>query len=164
MTDETKTARAGMTGPMRILLWASLAFNIAVVGFVAGAFLRADDMRNSGARGPGLGAFGAPYVLALPREDRRAMRAALVRESPGAIPSRAERRAMFADVVGTLRATPFDAQALREQVSRQAALSAAIQGRTQEAWLEIVAGMDDAQRRAYADRVEEILTRGPGRR
>ncbi len=149
---------------MKILLGVSLALNLAVAGLVAGALLRPDGAGDRFSRGPGLGAFGAPYMLALPKEDRRAVFGALRKGSKEQLPNRRARREMFDKVLTTLRATPFDAAALESVVTSQAAVSVTVQRRAQDAWLEVVAGMDDAERARYADAVEEFLKRGRKRR
>ncbi|MEM9578292.1 MAG: periplasmic heavy metal sensor [Pseudomonadota bacterium] len=149
---------------MKILLGVSLAVNLAIAGVVVGVLLRPDGPGERFSRSPGLGAFGAPYMMALTKEDRRAVLGALRNSSKGEVPSRRARREIFDRVLTTLRATPFDASALENVISNQAAVSVTVQRRTQEAWLDVVARMDDAERARYADAVEVYLKRGRKRR
>ncbi|MCV3271213.1 periplasmic heavy metal sensor [Roseobacter sinensis] len=144
---------------IKIVLGLSLAFNFAVIGLIGGAVLRHGDGKIAAARSSGFGAYGLPYMIALPRDDRRAVRRA-VRSGVG-VPDREARRALYRDVLATLRATPFDPSALAGAMSRQAETTIAVQKAAQGAWLEVVSDMSDAERSAYADAVEEVLRRGP---
>jgi len=144
---------------LKIALAASLAVNLLFVGFVAGAAARQGGEGARMARNPGLGAFGAPYMIALQPQERRAVIRNL-RASNGDIPDRSARRAMFQEVLVLLRAQPFDAQALEAAVALQAETSVAVQKNAQQAWLDIVRQMSQAERALYADAVEDVLKRG----
>lgn len=137
----------------KILLALSLALNCAFVGLMIGAGLRHDGADRTGT-------FGTPYMRALPREERRAVLQALRASGDSGVPDRKMRRAMFQDVLTTLRGDPFDPAALRQAVSHQAEVSVAVQSRAQRAWLDVVIAMDPDARRAYADAVEKALRRG----
>jgi uncharacterized membrane protein len=161
--DTTKPQSSGRW--VKPLLGASLALNLAIVAMVAGIWLRPDGSGERLARAPGAGAFGAPYVLALPREDRRAVLRTIRQEVVAdGLPDRQKRREMFRDVLASLRAEPFDLAALNAAVSSQANASIAVQAHAQKAWLDIVAGMTPEERASYAERVEAMLKRGPKRR
>ncbi len=149
---------------MKILFGLSLALNLAVIGIVAGSFLRPEGAGHRLSKSPGMSAFGAPYVLALPKEDRRAVFQILRKAPREEVPNRQMRREMFRDVLVSLRATPFDADALESAVSRQAESSVSVQSRAQRAWLDVVEAMTDAERADYAAKVEDLLSRGPKRR
>ncbi|MGD9295369.1 MAG: periplasmic heavy metal sensor, partial [Roseobacter sp.] len=118
-----------------IALAISLAVNLLIVGFMAGSFARHTGSAVSGARAPGLGNFGAPYMMALPRQERRAVLRALRAEAKGRVPDRQARRALFDEVLSVLRATPFDRNALQQAVSQQAETSIYVQQTAQAAWL-----------------------------
>lgn len=152
-TDEKPPRRS--TRSLQIALALSLALNLLVIGFFAGSLARQSG--SDGGRTPALGNFGMPYVMALTREDRRAVQRAL--RAGDALPDRKARRAMFRGVIAYLRAEPFDAEALEAAVQEQAGVSVSVQHRLQEAWLETVSAMSEEQRRAYAVRVEAILDR-----
>jgi uncharacterized membrane protein len=145
---------------VKVLLGLSLAVNLAVAGMVAGIVLRHDGGRERQDRVAPLAAFGAPYMKALPRDDRRAVLRSLRAGEAGPLPDRAARRAMFLEVVEVLRARPFEPQALAEAVSRQSEASVAAQQRVQDAWLGVVGAMSQEERMAYADAVEALLDRG----
>ena len=145
---------------VKVLLGLSLAVNLAVAGMVAGIALRHDGGGERSDRVAYLAAFGAPYMRALPRDDRRALLRSLRSGEGGPLPDSAARRAMFHEVVEVLRARPFEPQALAEAVSRQAEASVAAQRRLQGAWLGVVAAMSQEERMAYADAVEALLDRG----
>lgn len=164
MQDAEQHPPAGTGRWIKILLAGSLALNLAVAGLVAGAVIRHDGPMDRTIRSPSLGAFGAPYMLALPREDRRAVLRAMRSSQGGDVPSREMRRAVFQEVLTSLRATPFDSAQLQAVVARQATITVDVQKRAQSAWLELVEGMTDAERADYADAVEDVLNRGPKRR
>ncbi len=147
-----------------IALAVSLAFNLLVVGFVAGSFARQARSDSFGVRAPGPGAFGAPYMMALPRQERRAVLRALRAEAKERLPDRQARRAMFEEVLSVLRATPFDRDALQQAVAQQAETSIYVQQTAQRAWINVIAQMSDPERLAYAAAVQDLLrrpSRGP---
>lgn len=150
--QENDIEQPGLPRRMKWLLIGSLALNLAVIGLLAGAFLRHDGRE---ARGPGPAAFGQPYIRALPQEARREIFRA-VRASED-VPDRAARRAVYDDVILQLRADPVDLVALGKTVSQQAEASVAVQRVAQDAWLQIVADMSVSERARYADAVAENL-------
>ena len=164
MAISEDTARKGPSRGLKIVLGLSLAFNLAVVGLLAGALVRHDSLPGRSDRAPGLSAFGAPYMAALPRTDRRRVFAAVRAGLAGEVPDRHARRALFRDVLAGLRADPFDRARLEAAVGRQAQTTIAVQAAAQKAWLDIVTEMTDAERLEYAYAVEEVLRRGPKRR
>lgn len=144
---------------LKITLFVSLAINLLIVGFLVGAAARHMGDGSKSARNPGLGAFGAPYMLALKPEDRRTVFRELKQSSRDVVPDRRERRAMFSAVVSDLRAQPFDPSALEATVAKQAETTVLVQKRAQAAWLDVVSGMTDEERQVYADAVESVLSR-----
>lgn len=161
MLDENKDQMPAKKGWIRVVLAVSLALNLATVGFVAGSYFRFGGHGAGFARSPGLGAFGAPYMKALPPEHRRTVVAAIRSTSGDQMPSRKMRREMFEDVLATLRAEPFDADLLRQAVTRQANTSVLVQQQAQQAWLDVVNQMEDAERIEYATAIEQMLKRRP---
>lgn len=145
---------------LKIALGLSVAANLLFVGFMAGAAVRQGGGEKHVARNPGLGAFGAPYMVALPDRERRAVIRELRNARRDGVPDRGARREMFQDVLGHLRATPFDAQALEAAVARQAAVTVTVQKSAQAAWLGVVTQMSEPERARYADAVEAVLRRG----
>lgn len=147
---------------VKILLGLSLAINLAIVGLVGGIALRGGPL---GGKGPGMG-YALPYVLALPQEERRNVFGA-IRSKPE-LPGRKARRAAYRDMVALLEADTFDRVAVTAVLERQARDVGQVQMVAQTAWLDTVAAMTDEERRAYAERVTEVLARGgrsrPGKR
>lgn len=158
MTGASK--KTGRTS--RKLRWAlgiSLAVNLVIAGVVGGAVFRFKDA-DMRPRGPDAHSYATAYVRALPREERRTFRRAL-REAGRDLPDVSERRALFAKVLEALRADTFDADQVRGVLDRQAEVALGMQRTAQEVWLGKVSDMTAADRVAYADRLEDILKRGP---
>lgn len=151
MSDRSRTFPWG-----RLVLGLSLALNLVIIGIVAGAFWRFGKDHDHAAR-RGAGAFAAPYVLALPRDDRHALREALQAQGPN--DRRAARRASYEAVLAALRAEPFDSDALAAALKRQREAAIAGQLAAETAWLRQIETMDRETRADYADRVERILDR-----
>lgn len=140
---------------VRVVLGLSLALNLAIAGLVAGFVLRGGPVARSGG---GLG-YAVPYIVALEREDRRAVFGAI--RSDRALPDRRARRAQFDDMLTALRADPMDAARVADILDAQARATSQVQAVAQATWLARVQAMDVTQRRAYADAVERVLERGP---
>ncbi|WP_195820774.1 periplasmic heavy metal sensor [Roseobacter sp. MH60115] len=159
--QDTPPKRPRISRRIKVILGLSLALNLAVVGLIAGTALRHGDEKRGGPRSAGFGAYGLPYMIALPREERRSVIQAVRAGKKGDLPDRAARRALYLEALTALRASPFDAQALSDVVTRQAQTTIRVQQVAQDAWLEVVANMSDAERAAYAEEIEEVLRRGP---
>lgn len=157
MTDSNEIKPKGMGRGTKVLLGVSLAINLAVAGMVAGAVMRHDGFPDRDKRGPELGAFGAPYMRALPKETRRELFTQMRADAGNAFPDRKARRALFRDVLDSLRASPFDPAALEALLARQASTTVQVQQAAQAAWMKVVSEMSDAERATYADAVEESL-------
>lgn len=140
----------------RWLLGLSLALNLLFVGLVAGAILRGGP-HGGGKPGAELRSFGAPYLRELPKAERRALFRAL-REG-GHLPDRAARRAAYDTMVAALRAQPFDPAQAATVLRAYAGTLTQAQGAAQEEWLRHVSAMSDADRAAYADRLDARMQR-----
>lgn len=138
----------------KFLLALSLGLNLAVVGILAGFWLRADAPRD---RPMGMG-YAAPYVIALPRDVRRDVFGAI--RSDENLPKRSARRAHYTDMIELLRAERFDRGRAEAILTRQGSEVAQIQDVSRAAWLSAVADMDGSERSAYAERIEKVLSRG----
>jgi len=135
---------------LRLVCFASLALNLALIGLIAGAFL----MR------PGDGAgrsHGAPLISAMPDDLRGALREGRAQRDPGA------RRARFDRLMNALRADPFDPAELVALLQDQRAIGAARAKRVEVDLISALAKMSRAERAAYADRLAANL-RDHGRR
>lgn len=160
MDDNTTPERnARMPGMLRVVLFVSLAFNLLVVGVVAGV------VWNGGPPGGPprhVRDVVAPYTSALDREVRRD----IGRRIFGGKPSkdaretlRAEIRADYAEALSILRSDPFDAKAFEDVLTRQNKRAAQRQQRGQAELVAHIASMDTDARREYADRVSDALKR-----
>jgi uncharacterized membrane protein len=144
---------------MKIALALSLAANLAVLGIVGGAALHgAGEGGRPMVRDIGFGAFSE----ALTPEDRRALRQAYMRDG-GDRPreARQQMRAELGTLLATLRREPLDEAQLR-------AAFAEFQSRGQQR-LELgqrlladrIIAMSPPDRARFADRLEQMLDRGP---
>lgn len=142
---------------LKIALAVSVALNLAVVGVVAGAVLRGGPMRDQMVRDIGFG----PFAEALTDSDRKALRRAFFDRSPGLRDLRATMRQDMAGVLAALRAQPFDPAALRAALAAQAERLSGQMTLGQDLLAERIDAMAEAERLAFADRLESALQRGP---
>lgn len=139
---------------IKIALAVSVALNLAVAGLAAGAWLREGHGRGM----PRDMSFG-PFTEALSDADRRELRRALGDRAPGFREARQEMRADLEALLASLRADPFD------PVAAEAALTAVARRTTDRLDLgrDLITGrilaMTDAERQAFADRLERGLKR-----
>lgn len=146
----------------RVLLAVSLFFNLLVIGAIAGAHLR--DGRDAGRTPPvdraamhGTGL--VPFFEAMPREARGQIGTALRARGEAARPDRAALEAEFATILAALRAEPFERAALEAvMTAQQARVSARVEA-GRGALLDVLAGMSQAERAAFADRMEQRIAR-----
>ncbi|MGC9369235.1 MAG: periplasmic heavy metal sensor [Paracoccaceae bacterium] len=158
---ETRNAPSGRWVKLALVL--SLAVNLLVVGLVAGTGLnRLHDHDRHHPPGGELIDYG-PYARALSPEGRDRLRAAFRARRPEFRANREALRAGFAELLAALRATPYDpgraAAVLEAQQGRVEAQTALVRGLL----LEHLAGLSDAERAAFADRLETVLRHGPPR-
>lgn len=156
MADETQS-KTKMSRGARILLVASLALNLAVMGVVAGVVLGGGPKDRFQRFELGAG----PLTRAMDDTRRGAVRDAL-RDSGAFRP--ADRDSMRRDtqaLVTTLRAEDFDSAAFQDILTRQQNRLRDGQAAVVAAVTEQVSEMDAAERAAFADRLENQLRRGP---
>ncbi len=155
MNDEFKPPKTRLW--VRVLLGVSLALNLLVLGLIGGAMLRfggPDGMRTPPR------SVGAAMFRELPRADRRALRTgAGETHDQRHVRLKADAKALGA----ALRATPFDAAAMATLLEGHAKTRADFHISLQRAWLDRIATMSDAERYAYADRLERALNRPKGK-
>lgn len=155
--DPTEKLPAGRRW-LRVALAVSLTLNLLVVGLVVGAAMRFGGPDGGHKPPPSM---GAALYRELPRDDRKAVRAAM----KSAHGQRKSDRATEAQRLGdALRAQPFDAAAVQAVMAVQAQARADWQGGVQQAWLARVAAMSDAERIDYANRLQKAMTRPRGDR
>lgn len=139
---------------LKIALAVSLAFNLCIVGVIAGVLLR-DGPPRGGGRDFGLG----PLSEALSHEDRRALRKAFVARHPDIRDARRQMRAEFDAVVAALKADPFDPAALDGALAAIAARNQSLLDTGRELVAERLKAMTVAERAAFADRLEKRVGR-----
>lgn len=143
----------------KVLLVVSLTLNLLFVGVFAGAVWRNAGPDGQARRGPALQNYAAPYVQALPRDERRALHRAMRADHPK--PDRKARYAVYAQMLAALRAAPFDPGAVQSVLDGQRDASVGVQQAAQDQWMMTVTAMSAEERAAYADSLEERLKRGP---
>jgi uncharacterized membrane protein len=142
-----------MSRGIRIVFVLSLALNLLVVGTLAGAWLRhGPPDREFSSRG----AIGKVLYRELSRQERRAMRERL-RESVDRSVLRQMRVGPELDAL--LRAEPFEPEAVRVLMDRQARALMTGQNAMRDGWIEILSQMSPEGRQAYADRLKAALDR-----
>lgn len=147
--------RARMSRGLRLLLFTSLALNLAVAGLVAGFVLRAPFDGPP----PRPDRVAGALTFALSDQDRREIGRSVFRELRNDGVERRSRRDDYARILGALRAEPFDVGEVESVLSAQLQDSLRFQSAGQRALLDHVAGMSAEDRRAFADRLEEGLAR-----
>ena len=145
---------------LKLALAISLGLNLLFIGIFAGAAFRHGGKH--GAIGPQLHSYAAPYMRALPRDQRRAL-FEQVRSEP-AIADRQTRRAFYQRMLAGLRADPFEAAAVQAVLQDQARAVQGLRGASQAVWLDLVSKMSGPERQSYADALEEQLKHKPRKR
>ncbi|NIY78204.1 periplasmic heavy metal sensor [Celeribacter sp. HF31] len=147
----------------RIVLVASLALNIAVLGIVGGALLRWDaGMDRAKALQTRDFGFG-PFVGAFDTQERRALGRAFSRSAGDPQTARGQVREMFETMVKTLKTEPFDAAAFETLLLRQQKNFSDRQEIGARLVVDQIEAMSAEERMAYADRLVEALRRPPPR-
>lgn len=138
---------------VKVVLFLSLALNLAVVGAVGAMGMRHGKSMHGGA-------YGGPLTRALDAEDRRAIGQGLRAQFPRRDARAARDWAAQNDALLTaLRAVPFDpAPVARLLDERQDRIGARLD-LGQRLLLERLTAMPDARRAAYADRLAEKFAR-----
>lgn len=140
---------------LKIALAVSVALNLAVVGMIAGAWIK------GGGHGRGMPhemSFG-PFSEALGPEDRSAIRRALLDHAKDFRTNSQEAKAEFQTLLLALRASPFDPAAMQ---SALAAIETRTAGRLALGRSLIenrIVEMSETDRLAFADRLENGLNR-----
>ncbi len=169
MSDMPQPKSSGTPVWVKIALALSLAVNLLIVGIVVGAVAGKDRDRSGGPRGGpdrisvprDIGP--TPLVAALPREDRRAIAEAFRSEARTLLRDRADLRRRVDALLVELRKDPFDQDAVTAVIGEQRDAALARQEIGQKVLLGHIAGMTAEERRAFADRLEKSLLRGPRR-
>jgi uncharacterized membrane protein len=158
MSDQTPQPKAPMRRSLRILLFASLAANLVIVGLVAGAVLGGGKPNDKPPRDAD---FMGAFTRALPDEDRRAIGRTIREHHRKSGFSREAARREFQSVLELLRTTPFDQEALTSLMEQQAQTTFDRRKAALTFWADRIAAMTDAERLDYADQIEAQIKRAP---
>ncbi len=138
---------------LRILLFASLALNMVILGIVGGAILnvsRGEEHPRMIARDLGL----APYLMAMDPDQRKQLEKASGSFKPKLREGRKEWRDAYVQTLDAIRAEPFDANALRAAMAWQSELATRSRDVGLEVMIQQLEGMSAAERAAFADRLK----------
>jgi len=139
---------------LRIVLAGSLALNLAVAGLAVGAAIRFRDEPRLRS-GP---SFGAMMFRELDHGTRRSLR----QKAGGHHGNFHDRqRAESEAVLSLLRADPFDPEALVHFIEEQAATGFDFKTAVRNAWLNKVKTMSAEERAAYADKLQDRMSKPP---
>lgn len=139
------------------MLVASLAVNLGVAGLALGVWFHGGPGgRGPMVRDPGFG----PYDDALRPQDRDALRTAIRGKLGDLATSRQQMAADITAVLATLRADPFDPVALDAALAAQQAHLSARMKIGNDTMRDFLTGLPQADRLAFADRLEAHLKRG----
>ncbi|MEP2030991.1 MAG: periplasmic heavy metal sensor [Paracoccaceae bacterium] len=157
MTEKSTEKKARKWG--RVVLVASLALNLLVVGVVAGAMWRfgGDQHDRRGSE------FSAPFIRALSHADRRAIGKEMRMMREQAKSGRAARNALYEQMSDALRSDPFNMAQVEDLSLRQRSTVNERLTAAQEIWLRHIADMTAQERTEYADRLDGVLARGKQR-
>lgn len=164
--SEQNTPTGGPKAPprrvgLRVLLFASLALNMVIIGVVGGAILnfrRGDDHPITMSRELGIG----PFIWAMEDEQRRALDDAARPYRSDLRSGRREWRRLYAEALEAIRADPFDGERFRSVMIRQADLSAQSREIGLELMVSQLEAMSSEAREAFADRLKERSRKMPG--
>ena len=157
MTDHTSPTPKPPFRWGRVVLFVSLALNLAVAGMIGGAVLGRFDHKRAeyAARDISFGLFSE----ALSEGDRKALRRAYGEAKKDIRADRNDMREDLQAVLTALRAQPFDAAGLRATLDRGTARAAERQVLGQTLLLTHLETLSAAERTALADRLEQSLKR-----
>lgn len=141
---------------VRIALAVSVALNLAVAGLFAGSFLKDNEGGRRDVREIGFG----PFSEALSRDDRKALRKMLFARLPEMKQARQEAAQDAQNLLGVLRATPFDPAQLSAVMEAQRQRMAGRLEVGQGLMRDLLVAMTPEARLAFADRLEAHLRHG----
>ncbi|MGI9391044.1 MAG: periplasmic heavy metal sensor [Boseongicola sp.] len=140
-------------------LLVSLAINLLIVGIVVGFVISSkppipdrvgDNVRSL---------IGAPFVQALPKEDRQALMKAIGAERGRLRENREALRARFEALLGALQADPFEPAAIAMLLQKQRSVAIRRQQIGESLLIERLKTMTLDERDQYADRLAHALRR-----
>ncbi|MEL7300280.1 MAG: periplasmic heavy metal sensor [Pseudomonadota bacterium] len=161
---DAEPPRAGLGRGGRVVLYLSLAFNLVIVGIVVGAIAtqgqRGHDRRPPAAEEIGMGA----VIAALEPRERRALALEMRRALRQDGRSRGALKAQLEGVVAALRAEPFQPEEVSRLLGAQLSEAEFRLGLARDIFVARLVAMDETERAAFADGLEEELARPRGPR
>lgn len=158
--NQAKNTVMGMRPWLKGLLFISLAVNLAVAGGIIGVMVKYGPHGNH--HPPRLETMAGPFTHALSHHDRRLIGAQMRQAYQGAHPTRQQIRVHFESVLQALRAKPYDPSELVTLFGQHRAVLQERQDLGQRLLLQRLERMSNAERAAFADRLEAGLRhRGP---
>ncbi len=162
MSDQDNDKPTKPRNLLRILLFASLAANLLIVGTIGGAFIRRapyphnpDAASFTPLRDLGFGAYGR----ALSHGDRKMIGEALAGRADRLRDNQTDFRQQMRLFLGALRATPFDIAGVEKVFGAQRAGLMERYEIGEQLLLERLGEMTDAERAEFAQRLERSLRR-----
>ncbi|WGW05597.1 periplasmic heavy metal sensor [Tropicibacter oceani] len=163
MADKDSPTPPRMRPWLRVLLFASLALNLAIAGMAAGVVLRGGSPHDRHESRD----FVTPYTRAFDERQRDDLRRALRdgyltrKDKDGA---RDDLTLDYRAALDVLRSEPFDAAAMAAILERQGARTADRQAMGQQVLSTYLAALSPQEREAYAQRLAQEITRLEARR
>lgn len=154
MADQTPKKTPSINRKLRVLLIASLAVNLVVVGLVVGAVF---GDKKYGGKPPRDGDLVGAFTQQLSDKHRRDLGKAIRSEHQSRGYDGRVFRNSLQDVLTSLRAVPYDPTATQKAIEVQADKAFERRMTVQTLWLQEITKMTDDERQAYADRIEEAL-------
>ncbi len=158
MSDQPKSRFQKLTEgkALKIAFIISLALNVMILGVIGGGLLNGKRPAPMGGYDVSLGEFGK----ALSRDDRAKIREDLRANPSFRLPPRGAREESVRAFISAMRAEPFDVGVIEDLFAAQRDRGASAMQAGQEALIKRLVEMDAQERNAFADRVEQIATRG----
>lgn len=142
---------------VRLLLFVSLAANLAVAGVVIGAMAKHPHRDGP----PRADRIGGVFSYALTHEDRREIGREMMQQVRANRPERGEVKAEFQRILTALRSDPYDGTALEESMQNQLREAMRRQDIGQKLLVQRISQMTPDERADFAGRLEEALNRPP---
>jgi len=153
-----ETKPNGISSKLRVVLFGSLALNLLFIGLMAGAAFRHGGGAEHGR--PKLDRLSGPMVQALSRKDRRVIGRS-IRESNSGMPMEPLN---MDSIIKVLKQVPFDPNPIEAELVKQKNRVDSRQEFARNRLLERLSEISDAERAAFADRLEDELARAQNRR
>lgn len=157
MSQSAETKPGGMKTWLRVVLGASLALNLLIVGMIGGALVMRGKWHQHNP--PRLDGIVGPLTRALTPQDRRAIGREMRQTNRSTRATRARLGEEFAALVTDLRAEPFDPEAVRTRLAGHRSIFSDRLELGHTLLLERLAGMTGPERAAFANRLQDEIDR-----